>query len=62
MNKKILAIILIISAISGALYGWLDNDPDTNPDVMGVIEKVKEGIDSLRKDDVPAEQSLPSID
>lgn len=48
MKKWIVGIIIILFAVSGAAYYWLDDDPATNPDVPATIEKVKEGIDVIR--------------
>ena len=49
MNKKIIAgIALIIMAISSALYYYVDDDPNTNPDLNQTINQVVDGVNQIK--------------
>ena len=49
MNKKIIAgIALIIMAISSALYYYIDDDPNTNPDLNQTINQVIDGVNQIK--------------
>ena len=43
-----IGLICVIAAISGALWYWLDGNPDTKPDVKATVEQVKEGVNIIQ--------------
>lgn len=53
MTKKTVAIIVavcaLISAVVTNIYYFCDEDPETNPDVKQIIEKVEDVKDAIKQ-------------
>ena len=48
-TKKIIAgIALIIMTLSTALYYYVDDDPNTNPDLNQTVNQVVDGINQIK--------------
>jgi hypothetical protein len=51
VKKWVIGIALILGAICTYLIATLDNDPATKPNMGETIDKVKQGVEEIRKTD-----------
>lgn len=62
LKKWALGVGIIVLAVSTYLVATLDSDPATEPKLGETIQKVKEGVEVIRKEEAPAPVPAPTVE
>lgn len=61
-KKLIVGIAMILAAMAGAAIAVFDDDPNTKVDVKETIEKVNEGVDTIKDANTPeSDEAAPEV-